>query len=108
MADIVWLRPDATPMDAGDWSNGYAKALMVFMNGEAVNEPDIRGKKIVDDSFLLMFNADSSDIDFTLPPTEPGTKWEAALDTDGTTARARNKLVAGGILSVTGRSLVVL
>ena len=55
-----------------------------------------------------MFNADSSDIAFTLPPTEPGTKWEAALDTDGTTSRARNKLVAGGILSVSSRSLVVL
>jgi isoamylase len=108
MADIVWLRPDATPMDATDWSNGYAKALMVFLNGEAVNEPDIRGKKIVDDNFLLMFNADGSDIGFTLPPTEPGTKWEAALDTDGTISRAKNKFTVGSTLSVTSRSLVVL
>ena len=34
----------------------YAKALAVFLNGDAIPEPDPRGEPVVDDSFLLLFN----------------------------------------------------
>ena len=34
----------------------HARAVMVFLNGDAIAEPDLRGQEIVDDSFLVLFN----------------------------------------------------
>ena len=41
---------------------------MVFLNGDAIPEPDAAGRRITDDHFLLLFNAHTEQIDFTLPP----------------------------------------
>ena len=43
-------------MDDESWANGYARSLAVFLNGAAIPEPDTRGQRIVDDSFLVLFN----------------------------------------------------
>src|SRR5699024_12134962 len=55
--------------------------FMVFLNGDAIVEPDYRGQKIEDDSFILMFNAHHEAIDFTLPPEHFGMKWKLLVDT---------------------------
>ena len=55
--DIVWLRPDGAPMTEHDWNSGYARTLAVFLNGEGIPERDPLGERVVDDSFLLLFNA---------------------------------------------------
>jgi hypothetical protein len=44
-------------MTDGDWAAGFAKSLAVFLNGDAISEPDPRGERIGDESFLLLFNA---------------------------------------------------
>ncbi len=54
-------------MTDGDWEAGFAKSLTVFLNGDAISEPDPRGERITDDSFLLMFNAAEHDVEFTIP-----------------------------------------
>ena len=38
-------RPAAEQMDDDDWANGYARSLTVFLNGEAIPEPDTRGER---------------------------------------------------------------
>ncbi len=81
LADIAWFTPDGEHMCDEDWHTGYARSLMVFLNGEAIPEPDRRGARIVDDSFLLLFNAHHEEIDFVLPPVEYGQGWVAVLDT---------------------------
>src|SRR5581483_7235817 len=55
--DIAWLRPDGQPMTEADWTTGTRKAVMVFLNGLGLVESDPLGERIVDDSFLLLFNA---------------------------------------------------
>ncbi|HUR07993.1 MAG TPA: glycogen debranching protein GlgX [Nonomuraea sp.] len=80
--DLVWLTPGGTEMTAGDWHIGYAKSLMVYLNGEAITEPGTRGERIVDDSFLLLINAHHEDMTFTLPGAEFGDRWLPILDTD--------------------------
>ena len=54
---------------------------MVFLNGEAITEPDPRGERITDDSFLLLFNAAEHDLDFVIPPVGYGEQWVLELDT---------------------------
>ena len=58
--DIAWFTPAGEEMTEDDWAAGYAKSLTVFLNGDAISEPDPRGERIRDDSFLLLFNAQPS------------------------------------------------
>jgi hypothetical protein len=51
--DIAWLTPSGEEMTDSDWTVGYAKSLAVFLNGEAITEPDRRGRPIRDDGKLF-------------------------------------------------------
>ena len=81
VADIVWFTPDGKHMDASGWEDDSAKALMVFLNGEGIPEPGPRGEPVVDDSFLIAFNASQETIQFTMPNDVYGEGWVVALDT---------------------------
>jgi glycogen operon protein len=102
--DICWLRPDATEMDDADWESGFAKAMAVFVNGDTIAERDARGQAVVDDSFLLVFNASDGEIEWTLPKQWGGT-WEVVVDTSD--AREPGK-PASTPFAVSARSTVVL
>jgi isoamylase len=80
LGDIEWFKPDASPMDDADWNSGFARSLMVFLNGDAIPEPDDKGQRISDDHFLLMFNAHTDPVKFVVPPTEFGDSWRVRLD----------------------------
>jgi glycogen operon protein len=81
MGDIAWLTPDGEHMTDEDWTQGDAQAVMVFLNGQAIPEPDKRGDRIVDDSFLILFNAHGEDMTFTLPDEGYGHGWHVEIDT---------------------------
>ena len=68
-------------MTDDDWAVGFAKSLTVFLNGDAITEPDPRGERTRDESFLLLFNASELDLSFTIPPQRYGEKWAKVLDT---------------------------
>jgi isoamylase len=107
VVDIAWFRPDGNQMDDADWETGFAKSVGVFLNGQAIPTPDARGNQIVDDSFLVMFNASHEDVSFTLPPAEFGEQWSRVLDTARTDA-TEETAKAGETLPVTSRSVVLL
>jgi glycogen operon protein len=107
LPEIGWFDLTGTTMDGQDWENTYARSLMVFLNGDAISEQDRRGEPIVDDSFLLLFNAHSDKLDFTLPSARYGAAWTTALDTDGS-SEAGTEHAAGETLTVMSRSVVVL
>ena len=81
LGDIRWLTPGADEMTDDDWAAGFAKSLTVFLNGDAITEPDPRGQQITDESFLLMFNAAEHSVDFTVPAAEFGEHWLSEIDT---------------------------
>jgi isoamylase len=80
-SDVDWFRHDGVEMTTEDWQRGYAKALGVFLNGDAINDRDERGEPVVDDSFLVLFNGHHRDIPFVLPPPAFGERWVKVLDT---------------------------
>ncbi|MEV0381015.1 glycogen debranching protein GlgX [Nonomuraea sp. NPDC050643] len=109
--DLVWLTPHGQEMTAGDWHIGYAKSMMVYLNGEAITEPGPRGERIVDDSFLLLINAHHENMPFTLPGEECGTRWLPVLDTSHDAvedALGDEGWQAGDLVAVTARSFQVL
>jgi glycogen operon protein len=82
VSDIGWFTPSGTEMSDQDWQAGFAKSLGVFLNGEAIPTPDSRGRRIVDDSFYVMFNAHSEAVEFVLPESKWGEQWTITLDTN--------------------------
>ena len=107
LGDIAWFMPSAEHMDDDAWRNALAKSVMVFLNGSAIPEPDRRGEKIVGDSFLVMFNAHSEPLTFTLPEAEYGRVWIPAVDTAALEVDA-DELEPGWQVEVEARSIVVL
>ncbi|MGW2314030.1 glycogen debranching protein GlgX [Actinomadura luteofluorescens] len=108
-ADIAWLTPAGESMTDQDWNVGFAKSLGVFLNGDAITEPDPRGRRVRDDSFLLLVNAGSEPVEFTLPGAEYGERWEFALDTaEPGTVGDRPRLKARDVVPVGDRALLVL
>jgi glycogen operon protein len=103
--DIVWLHLDGRPMDDGDWDGG-AQALGMYLNGHGIAGLDPRGQRIVDDHFLLYFNADGP-AEVVLPPDEYAEKWDVLIDTGGAIADDEPH-AAGARLKMETRSVVVL
>ena len=67
---------------------------------------DTRGQRVVDDSFLLLFNAHDEPIDFTLPPEEYAPAWQLVVDTAGLPDDRRRSRPAR--VTVAGKAMVVL
>ncbi|MGZ5418122.1 MAG: glycogen debranching protein GlgX [Nocardioides sp.] len=114
VAEIAWFRPDGTSMADADWAHEHARSMMVFFNGDAIPEPDRRGEKVVDDSFLVAFNAHHDTLTFTVPDEVYGDGWLVALDTADDQAGIvsvfddATTLLPGVEVQVAGRSVVVL
>ena len=108
LPDIAWFTPDGTEMTGEDWGSGFAKSVGVFLNGHGIPDRDTRGHPIVDDSFLLCFNAHFEDIEFTLPPSEFGTVWQPVIDTRTDTPDRDAVLKAGVKIPVEARTALVL
>jgi glycogen operon protein len=84
LPDICWHAPDGSEMAEEQWAASYAKSLAVFVNGSAISARDRRGEAIVDDTFLLLFNAHDDDVAFTLPGKAFGEQWVVDIDTADT------------------------
>ncbi|OFK61680.1 glycogen debranching protein GlgX [Corynebacterium sp. HMSC078A10] len=108
--DIAWLVPSGKLMTPEDWDFEFGKALMVYLNGNAITETTARGERITDDSFIMIFNAHHEDIEFTLPKKDLGASWRLIVDTsDSGGYPDEEKLIsAEGTIMVQPRSTLIL
>jgi len=107
VSDIVWFTPAGEEMSDQDWTAAFAKSLAVFLNGAAVPGRGPRGERIVDDSFLLCFNAHHEPLDFLLPEPVAGMPWTCVIDTARPELSERGEPLDEAV-HVEGRALVVL
>jgi isoamylase len=107
VSDIAWFRADGSEMTDDDWREGLAKSLGIFLNGDAIPDLDARGQRVVDDSFLVLFNAHHEPVDFVLPEERFGERWVKIVDTADAFDEGAN-VKAGDALCVASRSLVLL
>ena len=107
--DVWWFRADGRKMTQRNWRDDNALSLGVFLNGAEIPTLTERGAPVIDDSFLVLFNAWEGPIAFTLPAVAYGRRWalelataEPGLEPNATVYPAR------GLVAVEGRSLVLL
>jgi glycogen operon protein len=79
--DIVWLQPDGAEMSDEAWQQGYAQALAVCLAGDGLQDVDTRGQPVVDDSFVLFFNAAPEAVVFHLPESQARPGGRLLIDT---------------------------
>ena len=111
LRDIAWFTPAGEEMQEQNWDDGFGKSIVVFLNGDAIADRDSRGERVVDDSFLMAFNAHHEDIEMTVPSSDYGPGWGLVVDScAGTVASTpMNDIVpAGGTFTIPARSVVVL
>ena len=119
LQDIIWLTPSGHPMTDEDWQAGYARSLGVFLNGSAITEPGPHGEPVQDQDFLLLFNAHSGTVRFSLPGGNFAAGWDIALDTAGAAGSlagaargpataGSGAVAAGASIAVAGRAVMVL
>ena len=106
--DIAWLNPSSREMTHEDWDESIHKCVAVFLNGDAITAPNARGERVVDDSFLLCFNAGDKPVEFVMPPGDYAEEWTVELDTNHPTGDADQVVNAGEKVSLSSRSLLVL
>jgi len=106
LPDVWWFRPDGRRMTMRDWQQDPGRTLGVFLNGLEIPSRTEHGEEIVDDSFLLLFNAHSVPVTFTLPTRRFGARWEVLLATGE--AAPEGSVGARAEVVVQDRSLTML
>ncbi len=78
--DIIWLKLDGSEMKEQDWQQSFIKTLGIFLAGDGIDDVDLYGNKIIDDSFLILINSHYEEMIFTIPNIENG--WNKIMSTD--------------------------
>ncbi len=105
--DIAWHTPVGERMTEHDWQVGYARSLTVFLNGQGITTLGPRGERVIDDDFVVMFNANRDALDFTIPDGLRDGTWQRVLDT-ATPDAAPTPVTTSEAIAVEGFSVVVL
>jgi glycogen operon protein len=107
LPDSWWFRTDGRKMTRRDWTDGGLPTVGLFLNGEEIPTRSSTGEKVVDASFVLLFNAHHEPAIFLLPPRRFGQGWLLELSTAEPEAGGR-PLAARAQLEVGARSMIVL
>ena len=108
--DIAWFNPDGVEISDKQWQEGSDKAISIFLNGEELLSPDPYGERIVDDSFLLFFNANPETMEFAIPLTFKEYQWKVIFDTKNSVGFVEDGKIyhKETLVPIAARSLVML
>ncbi|HEY3953265.1 MAG TPA: glycogen debranching protein GlgX [Streptosporangiaceae bacterium] len=108
-AQLGWYTPAGTQMTGADWSNPGALAIAIYLDGS--DDPDRAedGTPLLDDDFLVLFNAWWGPLGFVIPASRDGQTWLAEIDSYDPAATDRAQpCAAGDRVTVGPRSVAVL
>jgi isoamylase len=105
--DLSWLDPAGHEMTDEGWVSPHVRCLGVRLAGDAIDETNERGERILDDTLLILLNAQDAPVPFTLPPAPPETRWVTMLDT-AHLRRSHRRLLGGDQYMLEERSVALL
>jgi isoamylase len=107
-ADVAWFTLAGEQMGEEHWGEGFVKTLGVFLNGEAIPNPNAKGEPVTDDNFYVIFNAHHEALGFTLPAHRWSARWLRVFDTAAGWLEKQEFFDAGAGIEAPARSLIVL
>jgi glycogen operon protein len=109
LPDAWWFRADGLRMTARDWNSDETRVVGLFLNGDGITAAGPQGERVIDDSFLLLFNASADDCTFTLPSRRFGDEWSLVLCTADPAAEPGSiEVPARGAIELVSRSFRLL
>jgi glycogen operon protein len=91
-----------------DWNNPETRCFGLRLAGDAIEELDEHGNRIVGDTLLIILNAYHEPLPFVLPAHKPRLRWELLLDTREPLGRGAEQIRrAGESFELEGRSLAL-
>ncbi len=106
LPDIMWLRHDGAPMRDEDWHNPLTSSFGIYLPGAGIDRVNERGEPLVDDDFLIVFNASGADLELRLPTLhDRAGEWHLVIDTVDDRAHAHR--APGDTTPLRARSLQV-
>jgi glycogen operon protein len=86
--EISWFTPAGAPMNDADWADPATRTVALLVDGRAEPDRDERGRPMIDDHLLVLFNGWWEPMSFGLPPApsqsaagSAPTTWRLELDT---------------------------
>ena len=93
MRDVAWLAPDGREMTDEAWNADFVRSLGMLLPGTAIEETNERGEPITGDTLLILLNAHSDKVPFTLPdtgdPSALAASAPAIADNEGITTESQ-------------------
>jgi glycogen operon protein len=104
--DVTWLRRDGLEMTEDDWADPNLQSIGMLLFGLATDELDERGRSYAGDSLLVLLNAGTRALVYTLPRMELAGAWVEVLDT--THPGPWGRIVKNDAVSLTAHSTLLL
>ncbi len=105
--DLTWHRADGGEMTGEDWDNGETRCFGLSLAGDAIQETDSRGNRIIDGTVLILLNGYWEPMPFILPELRTERQWQLILDTREGIIRRPPRLRGGTSYHLEGRSLAL-
>lgn len=80
LKEVMWFSPAGGEMTEAEWHAHFASVLGMLVSGKSGSVRDEKGEVLMDDTFLLLFNAHHEDVPFLLPGKTPA-RWQLLLNT---------------------------
>lgn len=110
LKDITWLTPEGKEMTDSQWQEPRRRAIGALLSGDTADRfISLRGYRELDDTFLLLFNANDDAVTFVLPKGAGVDRWRLVLETVWPPRLVRGAMFEGGAhFALEGRSLTLL
>ncbi len=105
--DLTWFDPSGQEMTDEAWNADFVRSLMVRLAGDAIDQVDELGHRIVDDTFVLLLNAHHDAVPFTLPPVGADQHWECVFDTGAPGVQHAQPTARAGRYRLAGRAIAL-
>jgi isoamylase len=78
--DLAWFRPDGRELVEQDWFAAHVQTLGMYLSGDGLRLRTRTGRRVLDDSFLLIVHAAAEPVEVTLPGRPWARAWVRELD----------------------------
>ncbi len=77
--DIFWLAPNGMELQSHDWKD--CQSFGVFLPGDTGLRAPYTNNPVLDNKFIILFNASNKDIEFHIPKFIANNDWKQIFDT---------------------------